>query len=104
VSYHGDHGFTGVLKQTMIRRVVMCMVGRLSIPLKQAIKCYQKFVGVFSERKLIGAGGSSTFKMTKMKEVLKEIVRDATGDENTRMVDTREDADKCRTYGHLTFH
>jgi hypothetical protein len=75
------------------------MVGRLSIPLKQAIKCYQKLAEVFSERKLIGTGGTGAFKVTKLKEALKEIVRDATGDENTRMIDTRENTDKCRTYG-----
>jgi hypothetical protein len=78
----------------------MCIVGRLRIPLDQAIKCYQKLAEVFSERKLIGTGGSGAFKTTKLKEVLKKIVWEATGDENTRMIDNREDADKCRTCVH----
>jgi hypothetical protein len=70
------------------------MIGRLYIPLKQAILCYLKLAEVFSDRKLFGM---SAFKMTKLKEVLKQIVHDATGDENTRMLDTWTDAEKCRT-------
>jgi hypothetical protein len=87
------------LTRNLIHSVGVCMLGRLGIPLKQAIECYQKLAEVFSDRKLIGTSESNTFKTTKLKEVLKKIVRDATGNENTRMIDTREDADKCRTYG-----
>jgi hypothetical protein len=71
-----------------------CMIGRLYIPLKQAILRYLKLAEVFSDRKLFGM---SAFKTTKLKEVLKQIVHDATGDENTRMLDTWTDAEKCRT-------
>jgi chromatin remodeling complex protein RSC6 len=70
------------------------MIGRLYIPLDQAIRCYLTLAEVFGERKLFG---TSPFKMTKLEEILKKIVRDATGDENTQMLDTRPDADKCRT-------
>jgi hypothetical protein len=82
----------------LIHSVGVCMLGRLRIPLKQAIECYQKLTEVFSERKLIGTSGSNAFKTTKLKKVLKKIVLDTTGNENSRMIDTRDDADKCRTY------
>jgi hypothetical protein len=76
--------------------VGMCMIGRLRIPLKQAVKCYLKLAEVFSDRKLIG---TSEFKTTKLKDVLKSVVRNSTGDENAQMLDTQPDADKCKTYG-----
>jgi hypothetical protein len=74
--------------------VGMCMIGRLHIPIKQAILCYLKLAEVFTNTKPLG---TSAFRMTKLKEVLKQVVHDALGDENTRMLDTRPDADKCRT-------
>jgi hypothetical protein len=70
------------------------MIGRLRIPLKQAIQCYQKLAEVFSDRKLFG---TSAFKSTKLKEVVKDIVRAAAGTEDARMMDTRPDGDKCKT-------
>jgi hypothetical protein len=77
------------------------MMGRLRVPLNEAIQCYIKLAEVFSDRKFFG---TSAFKTTKLKEVLKRIVRDATGDEDERMIDTRPDGDMCRTYGpHLSY-
>jgi hypothetical protein len=74
------------------------MLGRLRIPLKQAIKCYQKLADIFSQRKMLSTSGPSTFKTTKLTEDMKKLVRDATGDENAPMVDVGPDADRCRTY------
>ncbi|KAG8678835.1 hypothetical protein FRC08_017442 [Ceratobasidium sp. 394] len=70
------------------------MVGRLGIPVKDAIKSYIKLSEVFSDRKIIG---TTTFKTSKLQEILKEIVRDATGNENTRMMDLSAGGSKSRT-------
>ncbi|QRV95656.1 kinesin light chain [Ceratobasidium sp. AG-Ba] len=73
--------------------VIACMVGRLGMSIQRAIQCYVKLAEVFSERKRIG---TTTYKTTKLQAALKGMVRDITGDENTRMMDTKE-SDKCRT-------
>ncbi|QRV92242.1 kinesin light chain [Ceratobasidium sp. AG-Ba] len=62
--------------------------------IQQAIKQYVKLADVFAERKLFG---TTSFKTTKLQDTLKSIVRDVTGDEDTRMMHSEEDADKCRT-------
>ncbi|QRV92256.1 kinesin light chain [Ceratobasidium sp. AG-Ba] len=74
--------------------VIACMVGRLGISIQQAIEYYIKLADVFAERKLFG---TTSFKTTKLQDALKSIVRDVTGDENTRMMDSTENAAKCRT-------
>ncbi|QRW09969.1 kinesin light chain [Ceratobasidium sp. AG-Ba] len=73
--------------------VIACMVGRLGMSIQRAIECYVKLAEVFSERKRIG---TTTYKTTKLQVALKGMVRDVTGDENTRMMDT-EESDECRT-------
>ncbi|QRV92253.1 kinesin light chain [Ceratobasidium sp. AG-Ba] len=74
--------------------VIACMVGRLGVSVQQAIKQYVKLADVFAERKLFG---TTSFKTTKLQDTLKSIVREVTGDENTRMMDSTEDASQCRT-------
>ncbi|QRW06357.1 kinesin light chain [Ceratobasidium sp. AG-Ba] len=74
--------------------VIACMVGRLGMSIQQAIEHYVTLADVFAERKLIG---TTAFKTTKLQDALKSIVRDVTGDENTRMMDSTENADRCRT-------
>ncbi|QRV95846.1 kinesin light chain [Ceratobasidium sp. AG-Ba] len=74
--------------------VIACMVGRLGIPVDQAIEHYSKLAEVFSERKLIGA---TAYKTTKLQNVVRNIVRDATGNENTGLMDTSTDAVPCKT-------
>jgi hypothetical protein len=79
------------------------MLGRLRIELKQTIPIFAKLVNdVFSDRKLISTGDAASFKATKLEAALKKIVRDATGDENTRLMDTLSDADDCKTYVSYT--
>jgi hypothetical protein len=73
------------------------MLGRLGIPLKQALKCYITLAEVFSDRKLIKTSGPSALKLTKLMESLKKIIYDATGNADARMMDTRPDANKCKT-------
>ncbi|QRV81252.1 patatin-like phospholipase protein [Ceratobasidium sp. AG-Ba] len=74
--------------------LIACMVGRLGIPVEQAIGYYIKLDEVFSDRKRIG---TTAYKATKLREVLKAIVRNAVGDENKQMIDSECDGDKCRT-------
>ncbi|KAG8699887.1 hypothetical protein FRC08_005055, partial [Ceratobasidium sp. 394] len=72
------------------------MVGRLRVPVEQAIHYYQRLAEVFSKKRPI-AGDLGGFRMKKLQEIMKGIVREVTGDENTKMIDTRPDANKCRT-------
>jgi hypothetical protein len=74
------------------------MLGRLRLPIRQAIECYGKLVkDVFSEKKWIGISGPSAFKSSKLKEVIQAIVKDVTGNENELMMETQPNGD-CKTY------
>ncbi|KAG9074605.1 hypothetical protein FRC06_010589, partial [Ceratobasidium sp. 370] len=67
----------------------------------QAIAAYSRLVeSVFSEKKTISAGGSGTFKATKLEEELKKIVREATGDEDTLIMKTQQNEGECKVYVH----
>ncbi|KAG9083841.1 hypothetical protein FRC06_004349 [Ceratobasidium sp. 370] len=74
--------------------VAACMLGRLRMPLDQAISCYQRLAKVFSDRNLLGP---AAFRTSKLRAVLGGIVREVTGDENARMLDTSPGGDKCKT-------
>ncbi|QRV88530.1 patatin-like phospholipase protein [Ceratobasidium sp. AG-Ba] len=76
--------------------IIVCLVGRLRVPVRQAIEYYQRLTDVFSKKRPIG-GDEGAFKINKLATVVKAIVRDATGDENTGMLDTRLNADRCKT-------
>ncbi|KAG9076805.1 hypothetical protein FRC06_009314 [Ceratobasidium sp. 370] len=75
---------------------IVCMVGRLRVPIDQAIQYYQKLSEAFSKKRPI-AGDLGAFRMKRLQEVMKGIVKEVTGDESTKMIDTRPDASKCRT-------
>ncbi|KAG8684205.1 hypothetical protein FRC08_013812 [Ceratobasidium sp. 394] len=76
-----------------------CMLGLLQIDVEQAISTYARLVEhVFSDKKMISTSGSGTFKASKMEEELKKIVRDVTGDEDTRMMSTSLDGEDCKMY------
>ncbi|QRV82813.1 kinesin light chain [Ceratobasidium sp. AG-Ba] len=53
------------------------------MPVDRAIHYYLRLTGVFSDRKLLG---TTMYKTTKLKNVLKGIVKDVTGDENAKMM------------------
>ncbi|QRW10048.1 kinesin light chain [Ceratobasidium sp. AG-Ba] len=74
--------------------VIACMVGRLGIPVAQAIDYYVNLADVFSEQKWMG---STRYKTTKLQNAFKKIVKDITGDENTRLMDTSASGDACKT-------
>ncbi|QRV95683.1 kinesin light chain [Ceratobasidium sp. AG-Ba] len=72
---------------------IACMLGRLEMTVDQAIENYVKLVDVFLDRKLFG---TTVYKTTKLQSVLKGIVRDTTGSENTYMMGSVEER-KCKT-------
>ncbi|QRV77421.1 patatin-like phospholipase protein [Ceratobasidium sp. AG-Ba] len=74
--------------------VIACMVGRLGMTTNQAIEQYTKLAAVFSERKWMSA---TVYKTTTLQEVLKGIVKAATGDENTMMIDGQHEGAMCKT-------
>ncbi|QRV96968.1 kinesin light chain [Ceratobasidium sp. AG-Ba] len=67
------------------------------MPVDRAIQYYLRLTGVFSDRKLLG---TTTYKTTKLKNVLKGIVKDVTGDENTYMMagGTKEEQTKTMIF------
>ncbi|QRV95644.1 kinesin light chain [Ceratobasidium sp. AG-Ba] len=74
--------------------VIACMVGRLGISVGQAIDYYVNLAEVFSEQKWMG---STRYKTTKLQNAFKKIVKDITGDENTRLMDTSAGGEACKT-------
>ncbi|QRV81205.1 kinesin light chain [Ceratobasidium sp. AG-Ba] len=74
--------------------VIACMVGRLGVSVAQAIEYYARLAKVFSERKLIGP---TLYKVSKLQDVLKGIVRDITGDADASMIDINARGTECRT-------
>lgn len=73
------------------------MIGRLCIPLKQAVKMYVKLGEVFSDKKILRTSGPAAFKTTKLKDMLKEIIKDATGNGDEMMLDRKGDVPRCKT-------
>ncbi|QRV95764.1 kinesin light chain [Ceratobasidium sp. AG-Ba] len=73
--------------------VIACLVGRLGVPVKQAIAEYVKIAEVFLEQKLVG---KTTYSMTKLQKILKAIVKDATGNEDTGMMDDDARESRCK--------
>ncbi|QRV95842.1 kinesin light chain [Ceratobasidium sp. AG-Ba] len=64
------------------------------MPVDRAIQYYLSLTGVFSHRKLLG---TTMYKTTKLRDVLKTIVKDATGDENTCMMAGSADGEQTKT-------
>ncbi|KAG8710774.1 hypothetical protein FRC09_020938 [Ceratobasidium sp. 395] len=77
--------------------LIACMLVLLGLDVDQAISAYSKLVeSVFSEKKIVSASGSGTFKASKLEEELKKMVLEATGDENTLMMRTQHDEEDCK--------
>jgi hypothetical protein len=79
-------------------RICAAMLGRLRIPLDQTIERFvQLSKDVFSDKKPFSTSGSPPFKLTKLRQALKDTIREATGDENEKMIDRQPDAGRCMT-------
>ncbi|KAG8775064.1 hypothetical protein FRC12_001676 [Ceratobasidium sp. 428] len=82
--------------------LIACMLGLLGLDIEQAISAYSRLVdSVFSERKMISTSGSGAFKASKLEEELKKMVREATGDQDTLMMETQLDEEDCKVYVRL---
>ena len=70
------------------------MLGRLRMPIQKAIQEYSNLMEtVFTDKKSIG---STAYKGTKLQDALKTMVRDATGDEDEKMLESKSDSE-CKT-------
>ncbi|QRV95672.1 kinesin light chain [Ceratobasidium sp. AG-Ba] len=68
-----------------------CMLGLLGLDIGQAIQAYARLVGLaFSEKKYLSPGGAGVYKANKLEAELRQIVKDATGEEDTCMIDSRK--------------
>ncbi|QRW09831.1 patatin-like phospholipase protein [Ceratobasidium sp. AG-Ba] len=86
-----------VIAGTGTGALVACMIGLLRMDVDAAISAYSQLIErVFSDKKMISTSGSGAYKASKLEEELKKIVRDATGDENTRMMANVGGANKCQ--------
>ncbi|KAG9085383.1 hypothetical protein FRC06_003637 [Ceratobasidium sp. 370] len=88
-----------VMTGTGTGALIVCMLGLLGMDIEEVISTYTKLVeGVFSDKKVISTSGSGAFKASKLEEELKKIkiVRDSTGNEDTRMMGALPDEDDCK--------
>jgi hypothetical protein len=66
---------------------------------QEAINCYDNLAGkVFSQLKLLGGDGK--YKATLLEEVIKEIVRERTGDSEAQVEDDGALGGICKTCVH----
>ena len=73
------------------------MLGRLGMSVEKAVRCYGTLTGtVFSDVKQ--AWGDGRFKATQLEKVIKEIVKEQTGQENERMMGTTPHDSGCKTW------
>ncbi|KAG8784573.1 hypothetical protein FRC12_018534 [Ceratobasidium sp. 428] len=78
-----------------IAAIIAVMVGRLGMTTGQAMKGLANLANeVFSDKKSIG---TETFKASKMEKALKDIIREATGNEDEPMLNEQAKNQKCKT-------
>ncbi|PBK94677.1 FabD/lysophospholipase-like protein [Armillaria gallica] len=75
--------------------LIALMIGRLRMPVKDAIECYGRLSGKVFGKPKCGVH-SGKFKATRLEEVLKSIVSSRTTDPETRMIDDSGEA--CKTF------
>ncbi|KAG8792218.1 hypothetical protein FRC12_006796 [Ceratobasidium sp. 428] len=79
--------------------LIACMLTLLGLDIEQSISAYSRLLdSVFSEKKTFGISGSGAFKASKLEEELKKMVREATGDEDTLMMNAQHDEEGCKVY------
>ncbi|KAG9090274.1 hypothetical protein FRC06_001139 [Ceratobasidium sp. 370] len=67
--------------------LIVALLGRLRMPIDKVIECFKKLgEDVYSNKKGISkSAGSTEYKTTKLKQTLRQIIRDVTGNENEMM-------------------
>ncbi|CAE7103790.1 unnamed protein product [Rhizoctonia solani] len=89
------HECFDVIAGTGTGAIQACMLGRLRMPAHLSIKSYANLAkDVFSEKKRIGSG---SFKTSKLKESLKNIIQGATGDPEEPMLERQQAHGQCKT-------
>jgi hypothetical protein len=64
----------------------------------QAIVEYVKLAKqVFSDKKVFGTSGSSTYKAKNLREALQSMVRNAAENQHERMMEKQVNEDRCKT-------
>ncbi|KAG8794695.1 hypothetical protein FRC12_022419 [Ceratobasidium sp. 428] len=80
-----------------IAAIIAVMVGRLGMTTGQAMKGLANLANeVFSDKKTLTIG-TGIFKASKMEKVLKDIIREATGNEDEPMLNEQAENQKCKT-------
>ncbi|CAE6527326.1 unnamed protein product, partial [Rhizoctonia solani] len=84
-----------VIAGTGTGAVQACMLGRLRMPVHSAIVAYANLAkDVFSEKKRWGSG---SFKTTRLKDSLRNIIQNATGDPDEPMMERQQAGTQCKT-------
>ena len=80
----------------LLSSLIALMLGRLGMSVEKAVTSYGTLAGaVFSDmKKTWGDGG---FKASQLEKVIKEIVKEQTGQENECMMGTLPDDKGCKT-------
>ena len=80
----------------LLSSLIALMLGRLGMSVDKAIRCYGILTGtVFSDVKQ--PWGDGRFKASQLEKVLKEIVKEQTGQESERMMETPPQDSGCKT-------
>ena len=82
---------------SLLSSLIALMLGRLGMSVENAIRCYGTLSGtVFSDVKQ--PWGDGRFKASQLEKVIKEIVKEQTGQENERMMGTSPHDRGCKTW------
>ncbi|KAG8678715.1 hypothetical protein FRC08_017562 [Ceratobasidium sp. 394] len=78
--------------------LIAALIGRLHIPIDKVLKRFKRLgEEVYSSKKAISkSAGSTEYKTTKLQQTLKDLMRDATGNEGEMMLEATPDP-RCKT-------
>ena len=72
----------------LLSSLIALLLGRLGMSVEKAIMCYGTLARpVFANVKQLG--GDGRFKASKLEKVIKDIIKEQTGQENERMMGTQ---------------
>ncbi|CAE6436949.1 unnamed protein product [Rhizoctonia solani] len=78
--------------------VIACMLGKLEMSIEEAIESYMRLTeAVFSNKKRGGITSGAAYKSTTLKDALRSIIQDVTGDGDKKMTEGAPKPDGCNT-------
>ncbi|CAE6406186.1 unnamed protein product, partial [Rhizoctonia solani] len=77
--------------------VIACMLGKLGMSIEEAIESYTRLMAAVFSNKKGGIIGRAAYKSTTLKDSLRSIIQDATGDGEKKMVEGAPKPDGCNT-------